>query len=146
MPTILLVNGPNLNLLSRREPEIYGGRTLEDLEAELSSLAESLGARVRFFRSNSEGAIIDFIQEHGFEADGLIINPGAFTHYSYAIRDAISSVGINTIEVHLSNLYSREDFRHRSVIAPVCIGQITGLGFAGYRAAVRYLIDRIEER
>jgi len=145
MPTILIVNGPNMNLLGKREPEIYGAKTLSDLESGLSALAASLGVEVRLFQSNSESAIVDFIQEYGFDADGMIINPGAFTHYSYAIRDAISSVGVRTVEVHLANLHNREEFRSRSVMAAVCAGQIAGLGFSGYHAALRFLAVQGEE-
>jgi len=141
MLTILVVNGPNLNLLGTREPEIYGHMTLQDLEKELVALARKLQVELRFFQSNSEGAIIDYLQKEGADACGLILNPGAFTHYSYAIRDAVVSIDIRTVEVHLSNIYGREDFRHRSVIAPVCVGQISGLGVKGYLAALRFLVE-----
>ena len=141
MRTILVVNGPNLNLLGKREPEIYGSGTLSDLESALESLAGDLQIQLRFFQSNAEGDIIDYLHSNGFQADGLIINPGAFTHYSYAIRDAIESVGIRAVEVHLSNIFGREEFRRRSVIAPVCVGQICGFGFDSYHAALRLLAD-----
>jgi len=141
MRTILVVNGPNLNLLGKREPEIYGSGTLSNLESALESLAGDLQIQLRFFQSNSEGDIIDYLHSNGFEADGLIINPGAFTHYSYAIRDAIDSVGIRAVEVHLSNILGREEFRHRSVIAPACVGQICGFGFDSYHAALRLLAE-----
>ena len=141
MRTILVVNGPNLNLLGKRDPEIYGSGTLSDLESALESLAGDLQIQLRFFQSNAEGDIIDYMHSNGFEADGLIINPGAFTHYSYAIRDAIDSVGIRAVEVHLSNIFGREEFRHHSVIAPVCIGQICGFGFDSYHAALRLLAE-----
>ena len=141
MRTILVVNGPNLNLLGKREPKIYGSGTLSDLESTLESLAGDLQIQLRFFQSNAEGDIIDYLHSNGFEADGLIINPGAFTHYSYAIRDAIDSVSIRAVEVHLSNIFGREEFRHHSVIAPVCIGQICGFGFDGYHAALRLLAE-----
>jgi len=141
MQTILVVNGPNLNLLGTREPEIYGHMTLQDLEKELVGLARDLQVELRFFQSNSEGAIIDFLQKEGPDASGVILNPGAFTHYSYAIRDAVASVGIRTVEVHLSNIYGREEFRHKSVIAPVCTGQISGLRSKGYLAALRFLVE-----
>ena len=141
MRTILVVNGPNLNLLGKREPEIYGSGTLSDLESALESMAGDLQIQLRFFQSNSEGDIIDYLHSNGFEADGLIINPGAFTHYSYAIRDAIESVSIRAVEVHLSNIFGREEFRHRSVIAPVCVGQICGFGFDSYHAALRLLAE-----
>ena len=141
MRTILVVNGPNLNLLGRREPEIYGSGTLSDLESELKSLSGKLKVELRFLQSNCEGDIIDYLHSNGFEADALIINPGAFTHYSYAIRDAIEAVGIRTVEVHLSNIFGREEFRHHSVIAPVCVGQICGFGFESYHAALRLLAE-----
>lgn len=145
MLKILIVNGPNLNLLGKREPEIYGSQTLDDLNNHLKDLAKELQIKPLFFQSNSEGALIDFIHENGFEADGLIINPGALTHYSYALRDAVSGVGIETIEVHLSNIQDREDFRKESVIAPVCIGQISGLGHYGYAMALSYFADNKKE-
>jgi len=141
MRTILVVNGPNLNLLGKRDPEIYGSGTLSNLESALESLAGDLQIQLRFFQSNAEGDIIDYLHSNGFEADGLIMNPGAFTHYSYAIRDAIDSVGIRAVEVHLSNIFGREEFRHHSVIAPVCIGQICGFGFDSYHAALRLLAE-----
>ena len=141
MQTILVVNGPNLNLLGTREPEIYGHMTLQDLEKELVGLARDLQVELRFFQSNSEGAIIDYLQKEGPDASGVILNPGAFTHYSYAIRDAVASAGVRTVEVHLSNIYGREEFRRKSVIAPVCTGQISGMGVKGYLAALRFLVE-----
>ena len=141
MPKILVVNGPNLNLLGKREPEIYGNQTLDKLNETLKKLAADLGYELKIFQSNSEGAIIDFIQKEAPDAKGLIINPGAFTHYSYAIRDAVKSVKVETIEVHLSNIYAREEFRHKSVIAPVCRGQLSGFGFYGYAMALSYFAD-----
>lgn len=143
MGKVLVVNGPNLNLLGQREPEIYGTRTLEELNNNLTALSNDLKIKLLFFQSNSEGEIIDFIHKEGFKARGMIINPGALTHYSYAIRDAISSVGIDTVEVHLSNIYDREDFRKKSAIAPVCVGQIIGFGFYGYAMALSYFADNI---
>ncbi len=141
MAKILVVNGPNLNLLGRREPDIYGDRSLDELNEKLADLARELQVELEFFQSNSESAIIDFIQTAGFDADGMIINPGALSHYSIAIRDAISGVGVDTIEVHLSNIYGREDFRRQSVIAPVCSGQLVGFGFYGYAMALSYFAD-----
>jgi 3-dehydroquinate dehydratase-2 len=141
MNKILVVNGPNLNLLGKREPEIYGNQTLDKLNETLKKLAADLGYELKIFQSNSEGAIIDFIQKEAPDAKGLIINPGAFTHYSYAIRDAVDSVKVETIEVHLSNIYAREEFRHESVIAPVCRGQLSGFGFYGYAMALSYFAD-----
>ncbi|QRN86546.1 type II 3-dehydroquinate dehydratase [Clostridia bacterium] len=137
---ILVVNGPNLNWLGKREPNIYGSKTLEDLEKYLSGILENKKIELCFFQSNGEGDIIDFIQ-HESDAQGMIINPGALTHYSLAIRDCISSMEFPAIEVHISNVYAREEFRHESVIAPVCRGQISGLGFMGYRLAMEALIE-----
>ncbi len=141
MLKILVVNGPNLNLLGRREPDVYGTETLEELNAKLVRVADELKINLKFFQSNSEGAIIDFIHENGFEADGLIINPGALTHYSHALRDAIAGVDIETVEVHMSNVYAREEFRHKSVIAPVVRGHLVGFGFYGYAMALSYFAD-----
>lgn len=141
MAKILVVNGPNLNLLGKREPEIYGDRTLEDLNGKLVELAGELEIELEFFQSNSEGAVIDFVQEKGPDAAGMIINPGALSHYSYALRDAIAAVGVDTVEVHLSNIYSREEFRQQSVIAPVCCGHVVGFGFYGYAMALSYFAD-----
>jgi len=139
---ILVINGPNLNLLGKREPEIYGYETLDDLEKSILKEAENLGVEVCFFQSNHEGEIIDTIQSaQENNVDAIIINPGAFSHYSIAIRDAIKGTGIRAVEVHLSNIHSREEFRSKSVIAPVCMGQISGFGFKGYLAALYILKD-----
>jgi len=135
---ILVVNGPNLNLLGTREPEIYGHLTLNEIQERLSDSARQNGIELVFFQSNHEGALIDFIQRESSKAIGMIINPAAFTHYSYAIRDAIAAVGIKTVEVHLSHIGAREKFRRKSVIAPVCAGQVSGLGAEGYRLALEY--------
>lgn len=142
MARILIVNGPNLNMLGKREPEVYGNKTLSEINQRLEQLGRDLGLDLVFFQSNGEGEIIDFIQEEGPKADGIIINPGAFTHYSYAIRDAILAVGTDTIEVHMTNVFKREEFRHRSVIAPVCRGFVGGFGSYGYAMALSYLSDR----
>jgi 3-dehydroquinate dehydratase-2 len=138
---ILVVNGPNLNLLGTREPETYGTTTLEDIINRLNGIASFAGAEVSAFQSNHEGAIVDFIQQEGPDSLGMIINPGAFTHYSYAIRDAIVAVGIKSLEVHISNIHAREKFRRRSVIAPVCVGQMSGLGSEGYSLALKWFLD-----
>ncbi len=136
---ILVINGPNLNLLGKREPEVYGTRSLSDLEQYVRRKADELGVEVHFFQSNHEGGLLDFIHEYGFDAQGIIINPGALTHYSYALREAISAVNLPTVEVHLTNIHGREEFRRISVVAPVCISQISGLGFDSYTRALESL-------
>ncbi|HOT28699.1 MAG TPA: type II 3-dehydroquinate dehydratase [Candidatus Ozemobacteraceae bacterium] len=144
MKYILIVNGPNMNLLGKREPEIYGSAGLADLEARLTAEAASLGCGIESFQSNHEGAIIDRLQaamEPGRFA-GVILNPGGLTHTSVSIRDCVAALPVPTIEVHLSNIFAREEFRGRSMIAPVCAGVITGLGFDGYLLALRHLASR----
>ncbi|HEY8837154.1 MAG TPA: type II 3-dehydroquinate dehydratase [Dehalococcoidia bacterium] len=143
---ILLINGPNLNLLGARRPEIYGRTTLADIEAEARDRATAAGVELICYQSNSEGALIDFIQEHAGGAVGIIMNPGAFTHYSYALRDAVEATELPLIEVHLSNIHARESFRHTSVIAPVAVGQVAGLGRHGYPAALDALIAIVKEK
>ncbi|MGC8228453.1 type II 3-dehydroquinate dehydratase [Pseudobacillus badius] len=141
MKNILLLNGPNLNRLGKREPEIYGRETLQDLEKRIIAKGEEWGASVRTFQSNHEGELIDRIHLAADEKmDGIIFNPGAFTHYSYALRDAVASVPVPVIEVHISNIHSREPFREHSVIAPVAAGQIAGLGVIGYELALQAII------
>ena len=138
---IAVINGPNINFLGIREPTVYGAHSLDDINKMIAQEAEKLGVTVSFFQSNHEGALIDYIQQcYHNKVDGIVINPGAFTHYSYALRDAISSVGIPCIEVHLSNVHSREEFRHRSVTAAVCRGQICGLGSIGYVLAIQAIM------
>jgi len=137
MKRVLVINGPNLNLLGSREKSIYGEKTLADIENMLKEEADNLGIEIGFFQSNHEGYIIDKIHDARGKFDYIIINPGAYTHYSIAIRDALKAVEIPTIEVHLSNIYSREEFREKSVIAPVCVGQISGLGSTGYLLALK---------
>lgn len=141
MKKILVINGVNLNMLGIREPGIYGKDSLESLENRLRSKAEQLGVEVEFFQSNYEGAICEAIQQALGVYDGIIMNPGAFTHYSYAIRDALGSVKLPAIEVHISNIHKREEFRHHSVTVAECIGQICGLGLKGYELALEALCD-----
>ncbi|MDR3364295.1 MAG: type II 3-dehydroquinate dehydratase [Clostridiales Family XIII bacterium] len=137
MKKIAIINGPNLNLLGTREPDKYGNETLAEIEARLSALAAGLGGECTFFQSNVEGELVTAIQQAG-ESDGIVLNAGAYTHYSVAIRDAISAVPAPVIEVHLSNVSAREEFRHTSVIAPVCCGLIAGFGSESYLLALRY--------
>ncbi|HEX77949.1 MAG TPA: type II 3-dehydroquinate dehydratase [Dehalococcoidia bacterium] len=136
---ILVINGPNLNMLGRRQVTIYGPQTLEDIGNLLQKRAGELGVEVTFYQSNSEGDIIDFIQREAPSAQGIIINPGALTHYSFSLRDALATFDLPVIEVHLSNIYAREEWRARSVIAPAVKGQISGLGWRGYMAALDVL-------
>lgn len=136
---ILVLNGPNLNLLGEREPNIYGGNSLASINEELAKTAAESGYEMSFFQSNSEGAIIDALHEARRDCAGVILNAGAYTHYSYAIRDAIAAIKIPVIEVHLSNVNSREEFRHKSVIAPVCRGSIAGFGKFSYTLALMAL-------
>ena len=138
MKKILIINGPNLNLLGTREPEIYGKTTLKDIETELKNRAEKLNVEVECFQSNHEGEIVDKICGAKGKFDAVIINPAAYTHTSVAIRDAFAAIDIPAIEVHISNVYSREEFRHNSLIAPVVVGQIAGLGIQGYPLALEY--------
>lgn len=143
---ILVLNGPNLNLLGEREPEVYGTTTLEDVETALAELADELGVEIEFFQSNSEGALIDRLHDARHFVDGVVYNPGAHTHYSYALRDAVASITPSVIEVHLSDIAAREEFRRTSVIAPVCIAQVTGLGLQSYLVGLKTLVDHIEEK
>ena len=141
MNKYLIINGPNLNLLGSRDASVYGSKTLADVEAELASKAEELGVEVEFFQSNSEGAIIDFIQANASGVRGIVINPGALAHYSYSLREAIADSRLPVIEVHISNIYARESWRQHSVTAAVVRGQITGLGSKGYLVALEVLVS-----
>ena len=138
---ILVINGPNLNMLGKREPHIYGNATLEDLENLIKDTFKDK-IYIEFFQSNHEGGIIDRLHESNDTFDGVVINPGAFTHYSYAIYDAIKSININCVEVHISNIHQRqEEFRKKSVTAGACIGQISGFGFYGYILAINAIVN-----
>lgn len=140
---LIIIHGPNLNLLGKREVELYGDRTLEEVNSTLKSQAAELGTETLFFQSNSEGELIDFIQKESPNADGIIINPGALTHYGLSLRDALSDSRLPIIEVHLSNIHTREEFRQKSVIAPIARGQISGLGWRGYIAALRTMVAEL---
>jgi len=142
---VLVLNGPNLNMLGEREPEVYGSTTLADIAARLAGLAAELGVTLRFEQRNGEGELVDLVQE-ARSGDGLVLNPAAYGHYGYALRDAVAAAGIPCIEVHISNVYAREAFRHTSVIAPVAAGYICGCGVFGYELALRAVVHRIQER
>ena len=143
---VLVVNGPNLNLLGQRDRDVYGSMTLADIEEMMRHSARELGADVEFFQSNSEGSIIDLIQSRSPSVNGIVINPGALTHYGLSLREALADTGLPVVEVHISNIYARERWRHRSVVAPVAVGQISGLGWRGYLAALEFLTATFNER
>jgi len=143
MPTIAIINGPNLNLLGRREPGVYGAMTLDDINSRIQEQFPEL--QFEYFQSNHEGDLIDYIHGAWSRADGIVLNAGAFTHYSIALRDALAAIDIPAVEVHLSNVHARESFRHHSVIAPVCLGQIAGFGWQSYVLGVYAILNRIEQ-
>lgn len=143
---ILVLNGPNLNLLGGREPEVYGTATLADIMARVVEHGASIGAEVRHDQSNIEGELVDLVHEAQGWARGIVFNPGAYTHYSYALRDAITAVELPVVETHLSNVAAREEFRHTSVLAPVCIGVVAGFGAASYLLALDGLVRYLDSR
>lgn len=145
MWNVLVLHGPNLQLLGEREPETYGSADFNSLCRQIEQAAKSLGMQAENRQSNSEGALIDHLHAARLSFDGVIFNPGAYTHYSYALRDAVAAIAIPVIEVHLSNVHAREEFRHRSVIAPVCAGQICGFGFNSYLLGLHALKMILEE-
>jgi 3-dehydroquinate dehydratase II len=142
---ILVLHGPNLNLLGTREPDVYGSLTLDDINTKLAALGAELGAEIRCIQSNHEGALIDALHDARSWANGVIFNPGGYTHTSIALRDAISAIQIPVIEVHLSNVYAREEFRHVSMISAVCKGKVVGLGWRSYLLGLRALVDLLTE-
>ncbi|RGS70916.1 type II 3-dehydroquinate dehydratase [Mitsuokella sp. AF21-1AC] len=144
MPKILVLNGPNLNLLGTREPEIYGHTTLQDINDRIERRAAEAGIAVDFLQSNHEGVLVDAVQAANHKYDYIIFNAAAFTHYSIALRDAIAAIEVPVIEVHLSNIHQREEFRHTSVLAPVAMGQICGLGAESYMAALEAIICKLK--
>ncbi|MBR5484890.1 MAG: type II 3-dehydroquinate dehydratase [Oscillospiraceae bacterium] len=143
MKKILVIHGPNINLTGIREKGVYGSKSFEQINDDIKKWAEALDMQAEIFQSNYEGAIIDKLQEAMGKVSGVVMNPGAYTHYSYAIRDAVASVGLPVVEVHMSNIHAREEFRHHSVIAPVCKGQICGFGADSYRLGLAALSDLI---
>jgi 3-dehydroquinate dehydratase-2 len=143
-PSVLVIHGPNLNLLGTREPETYGTTTLDDIDRSLHALAGELGCAVTTYQSNSEGDIVSLIQTARGKHDGILINPAAYTHTSVAIRDAVLAVGTPVVEVHLSNIHKREEFRKRSLLADVAVGQVTGFGAASYELGLRAIVGVLE--
>ena len=141
MAKILVIHGPNLNMLGKRETDVYGNATLDEINNAVRLLAKELGADVSFFQSNSEGKLIDIIHEAAGAYDAIVINPGGYTHSSVALRDAIAAVNIPAVEVHMSNIYSREEFRHHSYISPVAVGQISGFGVNSYLLGLRAAVE-----
>lgn len=144
MTAILVLHGPNLNLLGTREPGMYGTLTLAEVNARCAALGQELGVEVRCLQSNHEGALIDALHEARNWADGVVFNPGGYTHTSVALRDAIAAIGLPVVEVHISNVYAREEFRHQSLVSAVCRGKISGLGWRSYTLGLRYLAELLE--
>ena len=142
---VLLINGPNLNLVGKREPTIYGSQTLEDIQEELLTLASELGTKLKFFQSNSEGEMIDCIHNSAGSIDGILINAGAYTHTSIALRDALLGVAIPYVEVHLSNIYSREEFRHKSFLSDKALGLVCGFGANSYQLALQGIVSYLKK-
>jgi 3-dehydroquinate dehydratase-2 len=142
---ILVLHGPNLNLLGTREPEVYGSMTLYDINNKLIELGQELGAEIKCVQSNHEGALIDALHDARTWANGVVFNPGGYTHTSIALRDAISAIQIPVVEVHLSNVYAREEFRHTSMISAVCKGKVTGFGWRSYTLGLRALVDLLSD-
>jgi 3-dehydroquinate dehydratase-2 len=145
-PKILVIHGPNLNLLGLREPEVYGSVTQRDIDRSLQAIAKEENLSLKVFQSNSEGALVDAIQQAAGTYDGILINPAAYTHTSVALRDAVAAVGLPVVEVHLSNIYKREEFRHHSFIAPVAVGQVSGFGAYSYVLGLYGLVQEIDRR
>ena len=145
MTRILVLNGPNINFLGRRNPAIYGVMTLDEINQAIAEKAAALGAEVSFFQSNAEGSLIDQIQENWDRIDGIVINPGALTHYGYSLKDALIDAAVPVIEVHLGNIHAREEWRRRSVIADIARGQIAGFGWRSYTAAIDIIVGLIQE-
>jgi 3-dehydroquinate dehydratase-2 len=143
---VLIINGPNLNMLGQRDQGIYGSMSLAYIEEMVRQRAKELGTDIEFFQSNSEGSIIDALQSQSPAADGIIINAGALTHYGLSMRDALVDTRLPVVEVHISNIYARESWRHLSVVAPVAVGQISGLGWRGYLAALEFLVATFDEK
>jgi 3-dehydroquinate dehydratase-2 len=142
MKNFLILHGPNLNLLGEREPEVYGTMTLDDINEKLAEFSNQHDLTLKFFQSNHEGQLIDSLHENRHWADGCVFNPGAFTHYSYALRDAVASIDVPTVEVHLSDISTREEFRRTSVIEPECVAQVSGLGWKSYLVGLEKLINQ----
>lgn len=141
---ILILHGPNLNLLGKREPDVYGSLTLDEINKRLSELGSSLGVEVTCQQSNHEGALIDALQEALNWADGVVLNPGGYTHTSVSIRDAVAAIGIPVVEVHMSNVYAREEFRHKSLVSVVCLGKVVGFGWQSYALGLRALVESLQ--